>query len=163
MPAVRSDMIGVMIFRRAGGGAEFLQLLRAARPGKLGTGTWQPVMGGVEPGETGAAAAVRELGEEVGLRPGDGAWLGFWSLSRVRPFYIASQDTVWLMPTFAAEVSPDWKPVLDAEHSDFRWVAQERVGEMFMWPEQAAACEEIVEWLLRPGSLCAGALRIEPM
>lgn len=160
VPSVRADMIGVMVFRRAPG-VEFLQLLRAARPGKPAAGTWQPVMGGVEAGETGTAAAARELGEEVGLRAGDAAWLGFWSLGRVRPFYVAAQDTVWLMPMFAAEVSPGWKPTLNSEHTDFRWVAHERAGEMFVWPEQAAACREIVEWLLRPGSACEPLLRID--
>lgn len=160
MPTVRSDMIYAYVFRRTPAGVEFLQLLRAHRPGSLAPGTWQPVAGGIEPQETAVQAAERELAEEVGLRKADTAWLGFWRLDRVHPFYIMAQDTIWLAPSFAAEVAPEWRPALNAEHTDARWAPADRVSEMFMWPDQIASIREILDHLLRPGSLCEPMLRV---
>src|SRR5690348_4989804 len=101
-PKVRTDITDVYVFRQgdgvagrrgdgAGAGIEFLQVLRASEP--LG-GTWHPVMGHIERGETAAACAVRELKEEVGLGHHDPALLGLWALEQVHPFYIAAIDAI---------------------------------------------------------------------
>jgi ADP-ribose pyrophosphatase YjhB (NUDIX family) len=173
-PRVRTDVVDVYIFRRtartrearAAGSVEFLQLLRADEPL---TGTWHPLMGHVERGETAAACAWRELGEEVGLRPDDAALVGLWALEQVHPYFIAAIDTIVLGPRFAAEVSAGWEPTLNDEHTAARWVPGAGAAELFMWPGQAAACREVVEFLLRvgeggggvtPGSSRERALRV---
>ncbi len=51
--------VSVCIFR----GAEVLMVKRGKAPG---AGLWAPVGGGIEPGETAAAAAIRETLEETG-------------------------------------------------------------------------------------------------
>ncbi len=192
-PRVRTDVIDVYIFQRAatpprpvvgasavssswGGvtpdtgadgahGVYFLQLRRARDP--LG-GTWQPIMGHVEKGETAVRCALRELEEEVGLRRGDAALRGVWALEQVHPFYIAELDAIVMSPRFAAEVSPGWAPRLNDEHTAHRWVhsrdamrASGGGGEgAFMWPGQRAAAREIVESLLVEGSVSAERLRV---
>jgi dATP pyrophosphohydrolase len=174
-PRLRSDIVDVYVFRRhagtqspaapaklrhegeASGGVEFLQLLRASEPL---AGTWHPVMGHIEPGETAAACAWRELKEELGLAPTDPALLGLWALEQVHPFYIAAIDSIVLSPRFAAEVAPAWQPRLNHEHTSARWVPAPDVQTMFMWPGQASACREILESLLAPGSLCRERLRV---
>jgi 8-oxo-dGTP pyrophosphatase MutT (NUDIX family) len=97
-------------------------------------------MGHVEAGETAVQTAKREATEEVGL--GGSVILGLWQLEQVHPFYIASSDEIVMSPRFVAEVGLSWKPVLNSEHSEFRWVQESKVGEMFVWPGQRAAIAE---------------------
>lgn len=140
--SIRADVVDVYVFRRgAGGVVEFLQLLRARRPL---AGTWQPVMGHCEPGESAAACAARELCEEVGLKAGDGALLGMYALEQVRPFYLMEINAVVLSPRFAAWVSPGWSPTLNEEHGGARWASEAEVDAMFMWPGQREACREVL-------------------
>jgi 8-oxo-dGTP pyrophosphatase MutT (NUDIX family) len=185
-PRIRSDVIDVYIFQRSarppaklavastpprssmdselgsssrsGPQVYLLQLLRAGAPL---ANTWHPVMGHVEAGETAAACAWRELREELGLGSADEGLLGLWALEQVHPFFIAELDAVVLSPRFAAEVAPGWVPTLNAEHSDFRWVAAGDAGKLFMWPGQHAACREIVDHLLPESSLMRDQLRIQ--
>jgi 8-oxo-dGTP pyrophosphatase MutT (NUDIX family) len=179
-PSIRSDVVDVYVFRpcrvdesrgapladdrdgevEARRGVEFLQLLRAAEPL---AGTWQPVMGHVERGETATACALRELREEVGLAESSPHLVALWALEQVHPFYVERIDSIVLSPRFAAQVTAGWEPRLNREHTGARWVPWAEVWRRFMWPGQAAACREIVEHLLRPGSLCRDALRVRPM
>ena len=158
MTAVRANLVDVYIFRRGAGGIEFLQLRRAAEPMR---GAWHPVMGHIEPRETAALCATRELAEEVGLSPGDPAWLGFWALQGVHPYFVAAWDAVMLTPRLAAEVAPDWSPKLDAEHDAHRWVAAAEIDRVFLWPGQRAACREVLNILI-PGGPAEAALRLVP-
>ncbi|MBX3359169.1 MAG: NUDIX domain-containing protein [Phycisphaeraceae bacterium] len=137
-------------------GVEFLQLHRIGDPL---AGTWQPVMGHIEAGESAVQAAVREMEEELGLTAESGL-VALWALEQVHPFYIAAIDSIVLSPRLVAQVSAAWTPRLNEEHSEFRWVSWSEVWRRFMWPGQIAACGEIVEHLLRPGSLAREALRI---
>lgn len=159
--AIRSDIVDVYIFRVAREGdsksAEFLQLLRAGAPLEA---TWQPVMGHVEKGESAVACARRELEEEVGLRAGNPAWLGFWALEQVHPFYLARIDSIVMSPRLAARVDFGWTPTLNSEHSAHRWVLAADVGALFMWPGQKRACAEVLDEILRPGSLSEERMRL---
>ncbi|MCC6660854.1 MAG: NUDIX domain-containing protein [Phycisphaerales bacterium] len=155
MTTIRADLVDVYLFRRAGRSAEFLQLRRATRPMP---GSWQPIMGHIEPGETAAACAVREVGEEAGLTRSDPAWLGFWALQGVHPYFVAVWDAVMLTPRFAVEVAPGWSPTLNAEHDAHRWAAAAQLGAMFLWPGQHAACREILDAII-PGGPAEPAMR----
>ncbi len=173
-PAVRTDIIDVYIFRRArrrpdpldpvqapppfdAPGIEFLQLLRAGAPL---ANTWHPIMGHIEPGETAAACALRELSEEVGLADDSPDLLGLWALEQIHPFFVAAIDAIVLSPRFAAEVPPTWEPTLNPEHTAARWVHQQDITTSFMWPGQWAACREILEHIVPKGSLSREALRL---
>jgi 8-oxo-dGTP pyrophosphatase MutT (NUDIX family) len=155
-PSVRTDIIDVYVFRRQRETTAFLQLRRCVPPL---SGTWQPVMGHVEPGETAAAAAVRELREETGFGH-DAGLLGLWQLESLNAFFLAQADCVMLSPCFAAEVSPDCEPVLDATHDAARWVAAADADHAFIWPGQRQAIAQIVRDILPPDSPVAAALRL---
>ncbi len=172
---IRADVVDVYVFARstatrvdphvdagdawpkARHAVEFLQLLRSGAPLDK---TWQPVMGHVKPGETSAACALREMDEEMGLRPGNPAMLGMWALEQVHPFYIGVIDTVVFSPRFCVEVPPGWVPTLNDEHSAHRWIAQRDVDASFMWPGQKACCREIVREIVEDASLSRERLRV---
>lgn len=161
MPDIRADLVDVYVMRERDVAVEFLQLRRTAEPM---VGTWQPVMGHVEAGESAVRTAVRELGEEVGLRAGDAAWLGFWQLEEVHPYFVAAMDAVVLSPRFAVLVDAAWEPDLsgDDAHDAHRWVDARGVREMFMWPGQYRACDEAAGLLATRGSSLERALRLPP-
>lgn len=166
MPQLRTDIVDVYIFRRLPGEtpghlATHVELLQLYRTGDPMRGTWQPVMGHLETGETAAAGALREAGEEVGLRPGDDGFIGLWALEQVHPYYIAELDSIVISPRFALEVAPGWRPRLNDEHTAERWVWSYQAERFFMWPGQLAAVREITGSLLRAGSLSLEALRVK--
>lgn len=150
--SVRTDIVDVYVFRLCGVGAgrdgvvEFLHLRR--KTGKM-SGTWQPVMGHVEEGETSVRTALRELAEETGYAPGKGL-AAVWQLESVNGYFLAAEDCVMLCPCFAVQVQAGIDPVLDAAHDGFRWVRRDRVDREFVWPGQRAAIEQIVRDIL-PG------------
>ena len=174
-PAVRTDLIDVYIFHLAEGvKPRYLQLLRAPRVSTLLPSTWQPLMGHIEAAETAVDAVIRELREEVGLQccnastatssatNGTPDVLGFWQLEGVHPYFVAAANAIFLSPRFAVEVRPNWRPTLNHEHIDHRWVPSAHIEQSFFWPGQRAAIDEIEREILHPLSLSREALRIRP-
>ncbi|MCE7972900.1 MAG: NUDIX domain-containing protein [Leptolyngbya sp. PLA1] len=162
-PAIRTDVVDVYVFRRraqgpgVAGGVEFLQLRRVEEPA---AGTWQPVMGHIEADEAPTRAAVRELGEEIGLRPGMPGWLGLWALQEVRPYYLASANALMMSVCFALEVDEEFEPHAGPEHNDHRWVWSSEAERAFLWLSQRAACEEILREIVPPDSAVRDLLRV---
>lgn len=154
MPIFRCDVVDLYVVRRAlGAGHEVLQLRRAREPL---AGTWQPIMGHIEPGETAVAAMLREAREEVGL---DVRTVECWQLEQTYPFFIAATDTVMISPRFVVRVERAWEARLNGEHDAHRWVAMGDADRHFTWPGQLAALREI-ERILLPGSLQGRHLRL---
>jgi len=134
---IRYDKVVVYILRRSEDGRdwEILQMLR--RQDVYLGGTWQFCSGGIEPGETAAQAAVRELREETGLSPRQ---LTF--LSHVESFPVP-QDTVWHRTGFCAVVDRGDAVQLNEEHTAFRWIRRRDISACVMWPGEKAALAEI--------------------
>ncbi|MDP9173864.1 MAG: NUDIX domain-containing protein [Planctomycetota bacterium] len=135
---IRYDMICCFVVRPAanGTGVEHLQLLRT-KDDFMG-GTWQPISGQIEEGETASAAAMRELREETGLVPAE-----FYKLNRVDIFLVAQTDTLWHRVLFCAIVNRDAQITLNDEHENFRWVADAEAEKLFMWPGDRESIREI--------------------
>ena len=153
---IRADLVDAYLFRRSDGNQpELLQLRRTEPPLD---GTWQPVMGHIEAGETAAACMRREVAEETGLEIGDA--LGAWALEQVHPFFLADRDEIVMSPRFAVEVAPGWTPTLNEEHDAHRWVPINEAGERFLWPGQHAAIAELRAMLDHPARLAS--IRLAP-
>jgi 8-oxo-dGTP pyrophosphatase MutT (NUDIX family) len=101
---------------------------------------WHVVAGAVEPGETAAEAAARELAEETGL---DAAVLDLG-----RPFeYPLAEESEAVRTRFApgvaavrvdaflAEAPAGWEPRLNDEHDEYRWCSPAEAEALLYWPE----------------------------
>jgi 8-oxo-dGTP pyrophosphatase MutT (NUDIX family) len=163
-PPIRTDIVEVFIARSTAA----LLLLRRSQAPMLGT--WQPVFGHVESGESATDAALRELREETGLREGAGLAV-FYALERVRPYYLPELDAVIASPRFVAIAEREWSPRLCQEHDRFRWFSSTRLDQKpsesgppvspeaesaLYWPSQRESWAEAREAIFGPGG---GGLR----
>ena len=135
-PRLRTDIVEVFVVR-----AHELLLLRRAKEPMLGT--WQPVLGHVEAGETAEQAARRELEEETGLGEGGGL-ASLRALERVHPYFLPERDAVVLSPRFVALAEKGWEPALCAENDASKWVATRDAACELCWPSQRASFSEAV-------------------
>ncbi len=157
-PAIRTDIVEVFPFARQGETIVFLQLRRRNPPA---AGSWQPVMGHIEPGETAVDAGLRELWEETGLGPRvleDGRAL--WQLEAVDTFFLASGNCILMCPGIAAEVDPSLPITLDDAHDAHRWVEAGQIEQAFLWPGQRHAARQVMEEILAPNARLGRWLRI---
>jgi lipoyl(octanoyl) transferase len=103
-------------------GDEFLVVHRAPEGG----GYWHGIAGGVEVGETPAAAAARELLEETGLAA---------QPTSVADGFRYSVGHEVEVHTFLVDAPAGWEPVLDDEHDGYRWCTRDAAVELLHWPE----------------------------
>lgn len=164
-PPVRTDIVDVYVYRRARTGTprncQFLQVRR--RAGAL-AGSWQPVMGHVEEGETAAEAAARELAEETGwtLQTNNASVQGFWQLEEVNTYFLHRLNCIMMSPCFAVEVAATSEPTLDEAHDAHRWIPRDQAQACFVWPGQRAAVAAILRDLVSAQLSVADHLSIEP-
>ena len=90
-------------------------------------------MGHTEPWESAVKCALRELEEEAGLARESDHLIGFWALEQVHPYFMASLDAIVMSPRFAAEVTSDWEPKINHEHTKARWVSKETFERLPVW------------------------------
>ena len=130
-----SDEVTVYVRR----GEEWLVLHRSPRQGAY----WHVVAGGVEPGESDAEAAARELLEEVGLE----AEL----VDLERSFEYAPEPWEpravfggpFSVACFRADAPAGWEPVLDWEHDEYRWCTVTDALGLLRWPQPRRVLEEV--------------------
>jgi 8-oxo-dGTP pyrophosphatase MutT (NUDIX family) len=141
--ALQTKFIDVYVLRGAGPALQVL-LLRRSPSGRC-PGSWEAVHGHIEPGESPAEAARRELSEETGLTPER-----LYNLSRVELFYQHRLDEVALVPVFAAFVAGGVEPRVGPEHDRLQWLRPDQARAQFSWPRERRAVDDI-EALLTEG------------
>jgi 8-oxo-dGTP pyrophosphatase MutT (NUDIX family) len=145
MPSVTTAHIEVHLFRRRRGKAEFLLLRRA--PDRTLPGVWQPVTGGIEPGEAAWRAAAREVLEETALRP-----IRWWALEHLTVFYSPARDQVLAVPVFAAEVAWTDTVMLSNEHDRYAFVAPATAARRVLWSSQRSALRAVRDEVFAGGA-----------
>jgi 8-oxo-dGTP pyrophosphatase MutT (NUDIX family) len=125
----------VVVWRQAANGREFLLLHRLAPGGAdfEGEWAWTPPAGARQPGETPAAAATRELEEEIGLT------LPVTPLLEVS----ASEDVA----LYVAQAPQDAEVVLDDEHDRFVWLPLEDALPKCLPPAVASGLANAAAWI----------------
>jgi dATP pyrophosphohydrolase len=111
----RTQEVFVVIRRRD----EFLVVRRSPENGAY----WHGIAGGVEEGESFAAAAARELREETGLA------------AEPVPLDESFDYAGIVVQCFVLDVDDGWEPTLDWEHDEYRWCTREEAIELLYWPE----------------------------
>jgi len=148
-PTVRTGVeVAVFVTRKSD--AEVLIVHRSPAQG----GYWHVVAGGVEPGESVAEAAERELHEETGLvarvTSGVEATEYVYPLTQEpaerRGLYDPSVAQVEVT-CFRVSAPDDWEPKLDWEHDDYRWCNPGEAFDVLRWPATAQALRQLI-----PGS-----------
>jgi len=143
---VRPDLVDVWIFRLVDDAPQLLMLHRA--PGRVLAGLWQGVSGKIEPGESIARAALREVHEETGIA--GGAIETLYSLDFVAAFLWAPLDAVMSSVHFGLRVRPGTEPTLSHEHDDHRWLSLEEATAVSVWPGYRESIRRVRECLLDP-------------
>jgi 8-oxo-dGTP pyrophosphatase MutT (NUDIX family) len=137
----------VAVFVTRKGGAEVLVVHRSPQQGSY----WHVVAGGVETGESAAAAAARELQEETGLvaevEAGVEVVEYVYSLTEEpadrRALYDPAVAAV-AVTCFRATAPDEWEPALDWEHDAYRWCSPREAFDTLRWPETARALRQLV-------------------
>lgn len=146
MRRVSQTAAGVVLFRNHGEQRRYL-LMRSAltrRP------IWEFPKGGVEPGETEAQAAVRELWEEAGIGEGQIAVFGGY---REEERYVFTQGKgeertliVKKVVYFLAETDEE-RVVISREADEYRWATYDEAMRMIRFPGKRHVLE-VAEALL---------------
>jgi 8-oxo-dGTP pyrophosphatase MutT (NUDIX family) len=146
MSPSRPDLVDTWIYRLVDGRVELLLLRR--RPGRAFEGLWQGVSGRLEPGESIAGGALREVDEETGF--GRDAIEAFYHLDQVNQFLAVEADAIFMGAVFAIRVRPDVEPRLSHEHDASRWVSLDEAETLAVWPAYRESIGRIRESLLDP-------------
>ena len=106
---------GVIAFVVAGTGdaARVLLLERKTAP----VGAWCPVSGRIEAGEKAWQTALREIGEETGLKDGT-----LYTTGVTDSFYDPHANTIELMPIFLLMIAREGTVTLDDAQSAYAWL-----------------------------------------
>ncbi len=143
---IKSTLIEAHIFRRVNDEIEFLLMKRASN--EIYPNIWQMVTGTNEDGEKAYETAIREIGEETSL-----VTKSVWIVPNVNSFYSASDNSINMVPVFAAEVSADSGVILSEEHSEYLWCSKEKAKKLFAWAGQRKSVEIIEEYFTNKKSL----------
>ena len=136
---IRTDLVEVHLFRIENNELQFLLLKRSVH--KIYPGLWQMVSGHIKKGETAVQTALRELQEETGFKP-----FRLWVAPNINSFYSPDEDSVSIIPVFAAQVK-DNNVLISDEHSEFKWVNSEKAKTFLAWEGQRRSVDIIKEYI----------------
>jgi dihydroneopterin triphosphate diphosphatase len=143
MTAVVCRSMEVVVFRMVAGHAEYLVLQRS-REERVHPCMWQIITGIIEEGETAVAAALREVGEEAGLKA-----LRLWNVPLVNSFYDATRDAVNMCPVFAVQADPAAQVALSEEHMAYQWFSRADAWTQLVWPAHRQSLEIVDAYIVR--------------
>lgn len=142
---VLSYMVEAHIFRQIDDRLEFLLLKRAEL--EVYPGVWQMVTGSSNQGERAFQTAIREIGEETGLKPRK-----LWVVPYINSFYSWRRNHICMIPVFSALVDYTSVVKLSHEHSEYKWVQKDEALDMLAWVGQRNSVNIIYDFFTQPHS-----------
>lgn len=133
---IESPGVNVAVVRKDDDGWKFL-VVRRAESESYG-GYWGFVTGGKRGTETVAQVALREMKEELNLRP-----QSVWATEYLVQFYEPEYDKIWILPLIVAVVSKDVEVVLSPENDDFRWLPPNQAKHLVSWQNLVKAIDDV--------------------
>jgi dATP pyrophosphohydrolase len=112
-------------------------LLRRVETGEM-PGSWQPVSGKLQEGETIHAGFLRQVRVKTGHRP-----IELHKLDFVNTFYDAFYDTVMFVPSAACRLAGLDVTIAAKHHQDFRWVSASEAERLLDWPAQGQCIRDV--------------------
>ena len=137
---IESPGVNVAVVRNTYDGWEFLILKRAEKESY--GGYWGFMTGGKQEKETVAQVVVRELHEEVKLKP-----KSMWATEYLVQFYEPEYDSIWILPLIVAVVDSESKIVLSDENSEYRWLKAGKAKHLVSWNNLVQSIERVSEEL----------------
>ena len=141
MAIILGQIVEVCIFRWSAGEPQYL-LLQRADDEELYPGIWQIITGSIKKNESADKAALREIEEETKLH-----LKRFWSVPFVDSYFDIRNDSVQVVPVFAAEVDAELNVRLSHEHRRFEWLAYAAARDRVVWPGQRQVIEIVHDFI----------------
>jgi dATP pyrophosphohydrolase len=135
---IKTDLVELHVFRIINNEQQFLLLKRSEN--RIYPGIWQMVSGHIEKKDTAVETAIRELKEETGLKP-----LRLWVAPNINSFYMPEDDSITLIPVFAAQVE-DVDVKISEEHTEYKWLNSEEAKKLLAWDGQRRSVDLIKEY-----------------
>ncbi|MCL5990610.1 MAG: NUDIX domain-containing protein [Bacteroidetes bacterium] len=117
MPKIVSNTIQVHIAVLDKNNEPKYLALQRTEQSKLYPNVWQVVTGKIKKGETALSTTVREIIEEINIKPKK-----IWTLPYITTFFDAKRDLINLSPVFGALINKNQKVKLSKEHQAFEWL-----------------------------------------
>lgn len=128
----------IIVFKKEGKELIFLILKRNPQKG----GFWQPITGGVEENETFQEAAIREVGEEIGVTH------DIKLIDIGYRFEFIDHNKNHIEKVFGLEISPETDIVLSEEHTEFKWVeGQVAIKQFLKYPGNKDGFKKVMEYI----------------
>jgi dATP pyrophosphohydrolase len=122
-------VIDVYPYKRDENAIKFLLCLRKMT--KVYGGQWRMIGGKIKENELAWQAALREFDEETQMRPNL-----FWCVPTLNTYFDFKRNEIMQIPAFAIEVDVKSEPILNDEHSEYKWIEIDQLKSYPIWPEQ---------------------------
>ena len=135
--------INVAVIRKVDSKWQYLMLKRAAD--ETYTGFWGLLSGSRENNESVTNLALREMKEEINLRP-----RSLWASEYCLQFFEPLDDAIWTLPVLVAVVEETDQVELDAENEEYRWLPAAEAIELAPWRN----LKQVLGWLVSDLATC---------
>jgi 8-oxo-dGTP pyrophosphatase MutT (NUDIX family) len=103
---------------------------------------WQPITGGVEEGETFEEAAIREIGEEIGIKN------NVKLIDIDYSFDFIHEDKEKHEKVFGVEVPSESNIIISEEHVEYKWVrGEDAINNYLKWDSNKLGFKKLIELL----------------
>ncbi|PID59606.1 MAG: NUDIX pyrophosphatase [Ignavibacteriae bacterium] len=136
---LQSNLIEAHIIKIKNDKIQYLLLKRSEN--KMYPNVWQMVTGKIAKEEKAYETAIREIKEETNLNVNE-----MYIVPNVNSFYSNYDDSITLVPVFAAIINDNQQVKISGEHQEYKWVDKEEAIKLLAWPGQAKSVKIIEDY-----------------